>query len=128
MSSHAKSLIIKAQSDLDLAKKHLDDEEQHDLVGYNLAQATEQLLKALCGIRGLSYPSDEDGHDLDLLVETLENGNFALISSHADIIDLTQYNSPKAYVREEDRLDLEEYYGYVSELKKLVGEQLKLAK
>lgn len=124
MSAHAKSLILKAQDDLDLAKKHIDDEKQHDLVGYNLAQACEKFLKALCDMRGLSYP--EDDHDLDSLMSTLEEANFSAISSHADVIELTPYNSAGAHVREDERLDMEEYLGYVENLKKLVGEQLKL--
>ena len=126
MSAHVKSMIIKAQEDLNLAKQHLQDEDQHDIVGYNLAQATEKLLKALCEIRNLRYPSEDDGHDLDLLVETLEEANFAAISSHADLIELNMYNSPKAYVRKEDRLDLSEYFGLVEDLKKLVGDQYRL--
>ena len=126
MSAHAKSLIIKASENLEVAKKHLDDEKQHDVVGYNLAQACEQFLKALCEMRGLEYPSDDEGHDLDALMQVLEENNFSAISSHADIIELTEYNSPKAHVRKDDRLDLREYLDYVENLKSLVGEQLKL--
>lgn len=125
MSAHAKSLIIKASENLEVAKKHLDDEKQHDVVGYNLAQACEQFLKALCEMRGLEYPSDDEGHDLDVLMQVLEENNFSAISSHADIIELTEYNSPKALVRKEDRLNLKEYLDYVENLKLLVGEQLK---
>lgn len=124
MSAHAKSLILKAQDDLDLAKKHLSDEKQHDLVGYNLAQACEKYLKALCDMRGLSYPADD--HDLDELMQVLEENNFAAISSHANVIDLTPYNSTNAHIRADERLDLEEYLDYVEDLKKLVGEQLRL--
>lgn len=126
MSAHAKSLIIKAQDDLEIARKHLEDEKQHDLVGYNLAQASEKFLKALCEIRGLEYPHDDGGHDLDTLMQILEDHNFSAISSHADVIELTPYNSPKAHIRDGERLDLEEYLGYVENLKKLVGEQLRL--
>lgn len=126
MTAHAKSLILKAQDDLDLAKKNLQDEKQHDLVGYNLAQACEKYLKALIEMRGLEYPDGEEAHDLDALMQVLEEGNFAAISSHADIIELTQYNATNAHVRKDDRLDLEEYAGYVENLKKLVGEQLRL--
>ncbi|WP_374078019.1 HEPN domain-containing protein [Bdellovibrio bacteriovorus] len=124
MSAHAKSLILKAQDDLDLAKKHIGDEKQHELVGYNLAQATEKFLKALCDMRGLQYP--EDDHDLDALMSTLEEHNFAAISSHADVIELTPYNATNAHIHEDERLDMEEYFGYVENLKKLVGEQLRL--
>lgn len=126
MSAHAKSLILKAQDDLDLAKKHLTDEKQHELVGYNLAQACEKYLKALCDMRGLEYPGDADGHDLDLLMQVLEENNFAAISSHADIIELNPYNSTNAHIRPDERLDLEEYAAHVESLKKLVGEQLRL--
>lgn len=125
MSAHAKSLILKAQDDLDLAKKNLYDEKQHELVGYNLAQACEKYLKALCEMKGLEYPSNDEGHDLDTLMQILEENNFSAISSHADVIELTPYNSTTAIIRADDRLDLEEYLGYVENLKKLVGEQLK---
>lgn len=59
-------------------------------------------------------------------MQVLEEGNFAAISSHSDVIELTQYNSTNAYARKDYRLDLEEYVGYVENLKKLVGEQLRL--
>lgn len=123
MSAHAKSLILKAQEDLDLAKKLLSNDKEHDTVGYNLAQACEKYLKALCDMRHLSYP--EDDHDLDALMEVLEESNFPAISSHADIIELTAYNATNAHIRPDERLDMEEYLGYVENLKKLVGEQLK---
>ncbi len=123
--AHAKSLILKAQDDLDLAKTHLRDEKQHMLVGYNLAQACEKYLKALCDLRGLEY-SKEDSHDLDALMSVLEEANFSAISSHADVIELTPYNNASAHIQDDEELDLEEYIGYVEELKKLVGEQLKL--
>ena len=126
MSAHAKSMILKAQDDLDIAKKHLNDEKQHDLVGYNLAQACEKFLKALCEMRGLEYPHDDEGHDLDALMQVLEENNFSAISSYADVIELTPYNSPNAHVRADERLDMEEYVGYVENLKKLVGEQLRV--
>lgn len=126
MSAHAKSLIMKAQDDLDTAKKHLSDRNEHDMVGYNLAQACEKFLKALCEMRGLEYPSDEDGHDLDALMQVLEENNFAAISSHADIIELNPYNSTNAHIRPDERLEMTEYIGYVENLKKLVGEELRL--
>lgn len=123
MSAHAKSLILKAQDNLDLAKSLLSDEKQHDIAGYNLAQACENYLKALCDMRSLQYP--EDDHDLDALMQALEENNFSAVSSHADIIELTPYNATNAHIRKDERLDLEEYLGYVENLKRLVGEQLK---
>lgn len=124
MNATAKSLILKAQDNIDTAKKHLDDESQHDVVGYNLAQATECMLKALCATRNLEFPAGDLSHDLDSLMETLEEDNLAAVSSHADVVELTQYNKPSAHIREEDRLNLEEYMEYVLELKKLVLEHV----
>lgn len=126
MKAHAKSLIIKAQDDLNLAKANIDNQSQHDIVGYNLAQACENFLKALCEMRELEYPTDDSGHDLDNLMQILEEHNFAAISSHADIIELNPYNSTSASIRPQDRLDLYEYVGYVENLKNLVGEQVKI--
>ncbi len=125
MVSQAKSLILKAQDDLETAKRFINDDSQHDIVGYNLAQACEKYLKALCEMRNIDYPHNEEGHDLDLLMETLEENNFSQVSSHADIIDLTQYNSTQAFIKEGDRLPLDGYLEKVEDLKKLVGEELK---
>lgn len=122
MNPTAKSLILKAQDSIDTAKKFMSDESQHDVVGYNLAQAVECLLKALCATRDLPFPDGEAAHDLDSLMETLEEDNLAAVSSHADVVELTQYNNPRAHVRQEDRLDMEEYLEHVEDLKKLVGE------
>ena len=121
MNSTAKSLILKAQDNVDTAKKFLSDDSQHDVAGYNLAQACEFFLKALCAVRDLDFPNDEEGHDLDSLMQILEEDNFSAISSHADIVELTQYNSPSSHVRADDRLNLKEYLGYVEELKNLSG-------
>lgn len=122
MSPTVKSLILKAQDNLDTAKQHLDDNSQHDVVGYNLAQATENFLKALCALRDLEYPHDEEGHDLDALMQILEEDNMSAISSHADVVELTPYNSPRAHIRPEERLDMHEYMGHVEDLKNLVKE------
>ena len=126
MNPAVKSLIIKAQDNLDTAKQMIADDKQHDIVGYNLAQATELLLKALCQMRNVEYSHDDDGHDLDLLMETLEESGFAAVSSYADVVELTMYNSSGASVRKDDRLDLQEYTNHVEDLKKFVGEQYKL--
>jgi HEPN domain-containing protein len=126
MNPAVKSLIIKAQDNLDTAKQMIGDDKQHDIVGYNLAQATELLLKALCQMRNVEYAHDEDGHDLDLLMEALEESGFAAVSSYADVVELTMYNSSGAVIRKDDRLDLVEYTNNVEDLKKFVGEQYKL--
>lgn len=122
MNPAAKSLILKAQDSLEVARKHIDDDSQHDVVGYNLAQASELFLKSLCTIRNIEYPHDAEGHDLDALMELLEESGFAAISSHADVIELNPYNSLQTHIRKEDRLNLYEYLGYVEHLKQLVGE------
>jgi HEPN domain-containing protein len=125
MNPAVKSLIIKAQDNLDTAKQMIADDKQHDIVGYNLAQASELLLKALCQMRNVEYSGDE-GHDLDLLMEALEESGFAAVSSYADVVELTMYNSSGALIRKDDRLDLHEYTNHVEDLKKFVGEQYKL--
>lgn len=121
MNPTVKSMILKAQDNLETAKKYLDDGEQHDIVGYNLAQACEFYLKALCVLRNVAY-ANEDAHDLDALMRALEESNFSAISSHADVIELTPYNSPQARIEDDERLDMKEYYGHVEDLKKFVGE------
>lgn len=125
MLAHAKSLIIKAQDDLETAKRFINDDNQHDIVGYNLAQACEKFMKALCEMKNIDYPQGDDGHDLDALMETLEENNYSQISSHADVIDLTMYNSTSALIKIDDRLELDGYVSKVEDLKKLVGEELK---
>jgi hypothetical protein len=122
MNPTSKSMILKAQDCIEIAKKGLSDEHQHDAAGYNLAQATEFLLKALFALRELEIPHGAEGHDLDFLMETLEENNLSAVSSHADVIDLTPYNSATAKVRRSERLNLGEYLDHVEELKKLVGQ------
>jgi HEPN domain-containing protein len=123
----AKTLILNAQDSIELAKKNIGDDKQHDFVGYNLAHAAELFMKAVCEMRGISYPHDEQGQDLDYLMELLEESGFSAISSHADVNELTIYNSTRAghTVRENDRMDLEQALSDVEELKKLVGQALK---
>lgn len=120
MNSQAKSFIVKAQDNLDLAKRLVDDDNQHDIVGYNLAQACEYYLKALCVLREIQYPHDAEGHDLDALMQLLEEDNMQAISSHADIVELTPYNSTNAHIRPNQRLNLHEYVGHVEGLKNLI--------
>jgi HEPN domain-containing protein len=117
----AKSLILKAQDSLDTAKRHLDNDEEHDIAGYNLAQASEHLLKALLVCRGLEFPK-EDAHDLDVLMSVLEENGFPAVSSHADVVELNLYNSPSAHIRKHERLNLREMLQHVEDLKKLVGQ------
>lgn len=120
MTPFAKSMILKAQDCIDTAKANMETPAQHDIVGYNLAQAAEFMLKALCNLRGIEIPEDEDGHDLDMLMSLLEEDNMTSISSLADVVELTQYNSLKASVRPDERLDMKEFLGHVEDLKALV--------
>jgi HEPN domain-containing protein len=122
MTPAVKSLILKAQDNLNTARRHIDDNAQHDVVGYNLAQATEYFLKALCTLREVEYPHDDDGHDLDALMQLLEEDNMSAISSLADVVELQPYNSLRSYIRPEARLNLYEYLGHVEDLKTLVGQ------
>lgn len=130
MNATAKSLILKAQDSIETAKKMLSSgqsDPQHDAIGYNLAQAAEFLLKSLLALRGIEFPQGPEGHDLDSLMELLEENNFSAISSHADIIELTPYNSSTAAVRKSERLDLKEYLGHIEDLKTLVGKTADLS-
>jgi|GEM_PF-1003774 HEPN domain. len=124
----AQTLIMNAQDALDLAKKNIADDKQHEMVGYNLAQASELFMKAICEMRGIEYPRNSaDSHDLDHLMELLEEGGFSPISSHEDVNALTIYNSTEGRhtVRDADRLDLEEMIEHVEDLKTLVGKTLR---
>jgi HEPN domain-containing protein len=124
MNSTAKSLVLKAQDSLDTANKFIGDDQQHDIAGYNLAQATECFLKALCSERDLEFPQGEESHDLDHLLSLLEEDGLTAISSLADVVDLTPYNSPRAHIRKEDRMNLKEALVHVEDLKNLVREHL----
>ncbi len=124
MTPHAKSLILKAQDNLDTAKRNIDDANQHEIVGYNLAQACENLLKVLMTLRDIPFPEGEEAHDLDAMMALLEEDNMASISSHADVVELTPYNSLSARIPANGRLNLHEYFGYVEELKTLVGQNV----
>src|ERR1700722_6556850 len=109
MNPAAKSMILKAQECLDTAKNHMHGDKDHEIAGYNLAQAAEFLLKALCAERGLEYPHDEEGHDLDALMQILEEDGLASVSSYGDIVELTPYNSLRAHIRPDERLNLNDY-------------------
>lgn len=122
MTPHAKSLILKAQDNIDTARRNIDDAHQHEIVGYNLAQACENLLKALLTLRDVDFPEGNDAHDLDTLMSLLEEDNMTSISSHADIVELTPYNSLTARITGSERLNLHEYLGYVEDLKAFVGQ------
>ena len=124
MTPFAKSMILKAQDNIDTAKAHLDDPAQHEVAGYNLAQAVECMLKALLQLREVEIPEGEDGHDLDVLLSLLEEDNMVQASSHADVVELTPYNNSRAHIAPEDRLDLREWLGYVEDLKGLVKESV----
>ena len=120
MTPAAKSLILKAQEHIDTAKAHIGEASQHDVVGYNLAQATECFMKALCTLRDLKYPEGSESHDLDALMQVLEEDNLTAISSHADVVELTRYNTAtRTHVRPEEQLNLQEYVGLVEDLKVL---------
>ena len=124
MTPHAKSLILKAQDNIDTAKRNIDDANQHEIVGYNLAQSCENLLKALMTLRDIDFPEGEEAHDLDAMMALLEEDGMASISSHADVVELTPYNSLSARIPASARLNLHEYLGYVEELKTLVGQNI----
>jgi HEPN domain-containing protein len=122
MTPHAKSLVLKAQDNIDTARRAIDDQHQHDICGYNLAQAAEHLMKALMSLREIEFPEGEDAHDLDVMMSLLEEDNLTAISSYADVVELTPYNSLSARIAPGQRLNLHEYLGHVEDLKKFVGQ------
>ena len=122
MTPAAKSLILKAQDSIDTARRSVDDQHQHEICGYNLAQAAENLMKALIILREIEIPEGEDPHDLDVLMSLLEEDNMAAISSYADVVELTPYNSLSARIAPGQRLNLHEYLGHVEDLKKFIGQ------
>ena len=122
MTPNAKSLILKAQDNIDTARRAIDDQHQHDIVGYNLAQAAERLLMSLISLREIEIPEGEDTHDLDVLMSLLEEDNMTTVSSHADVVELTPYNSLTARIPDGQRLNLHEFLGHVEDLKKFVGQ------
>jgi hypothetical protein len=122
MTPQAKSLILKAQDNIDTARRNIDDQHQHEIVGYNLAQACENLLKSLIVLREIEMPEGDDAHDLDVLMSLLEEDNMTTISSYADVVELTPYNSLSARIGPGERLNLHEYLGHVEDLKKFVGQ------
>ncbi|MES2963291.1 MAG: HEPN domain-containing protein [Bdellovibrionota bacterium] len=124
MTPFAKSMILKAQDNIDTAKAHLEDPSQHEVAGYNLAQAVECMLKALLQLREVEIPEGDDSHDLDVLLSLLEEDNMVQASSHADVVELTPYNNARAHIDPDDRLDLKEWLGYVEDLKGLVKESV----
>ncbi len=122
MTPAAKSLILKAQDSIDTARRAVDDQHQHEICGYNLAQAAENLMKALIILRNLELPEGDEVHDLDALMSLLEEDNLSAISSYADVVELTPYNSLSARIGPGQRLNLHEYLGHVEDLKKFVGQ------
>ncbi len=121
MNQAAKSMILKGNDNLETAKRCIDDENQHDIAGYNLAQAVEHFLKSLIMIRDLEFPESDEAHDLDALMTVLEEANFSAISSYADVVELTVYNSLNARVHQSQRLNLYEALQQVEDLKTFIG-------
>lgn len=122
MTPQAKSLILKAQDNIDTARRSIDDQHQHEICGYNLAQAVENLLKSLIILREIELPEGDDAHDLDILLSLLEEDNMTAVSSYADVVELTPYNSLSARISPGQRLNLHEFLGHVEDLKKFVGQ------
>ena len=79
-------------------------------------------MKALIILREIEIPEGEDPHDLDVLMSLLEEDNMAAISSYADVVELTPYNSLSARIAPGQRLNLHEYLGHVEDLKKFIGQ------
>jgi len=85
----SRMLMRKAAADEALVDKILDDPAIADeLVGYHCQQAVEKLLKARLVDLGVNYPKT---HNLQTLVELLENHGKQLPADLADLDRLTPY-------------------------------------
>ncbi|MEK6409399.1 MAG: HEPN domain-containing protein [Acidobacteriota bacterium] len=61
----AKTLILKADNDLKMARIGFDHDAPLDTVAFHVQQAAEKMLKALLASRGVDYPRT---HDLRALI------------------------------------------------------------
>ena len=87
--SRARGCCRKAAADEVLVDKVLDAPDVADeLVGYHCQQAAEKLLKARLVNLGVNYPKT---HNLQMLVELLENQGQQLPADLAELDSLTPY-------------------------------------
>lgn len=122
----ARLLLRKAQQDEVIVQRLIDDPAINDeSLGFHVQQAAEKLLKALLALQGIDYPRT---HDLDLLVELLEQTTCPLPEGLLTIVELT----PMATVFRYEELPLDEplpreqWPGLIARLREFVEERIAL--
>lgn len=108
-------LLAKASDDLDLFKRNISIERQHDNCGHHLGLATEKILKAIHELAGIQYSRDgKSGHSLRQLFSSAEKeSGFGFVADYRALSALEIYGSSSRYdyVMEDDRLNPNKYHG-----------------
>lgn len=113
------NLLKKAKDDIDLAEKLIDHDQQHDNVGYHLAQAVEKIFKFICQQRNIKYLKSAKGHDLEILFGQLLEANREFMS-YKNLMKLDVYQSKIRYdyLPRQERVDLTEMLAEIHRLLK----------
>jgi HEPN domain-containing protein len=86
---HAREMIILAQRDFKALQGMLDAETFADeIFGFHAQQAVEKALKAWLSLIGVEYPRT---HDLEELLELLEEQVEPILEAFYDLVDLTDF-------------------------------------
>jgi HEPN domain-containing protein len=86
---HAREMVILAQRDLKALQGMLDtDTFADEIFGFHAQQAVEKALKAWLSLIGVEYPRT---HDLEELLELLEEHADPILEAFYDLVDLTDF-------------------------------------
>jgi HEPN domain-containing protein len=120
----AQMLLRKALADEALVKTVVQNNDvSSELVGYHCQQAVEKLLKAWLSNLGINYPKT---HNLQALLELLEQGGQKLPEQMADIDRLTPYATIYRYeeLPLEDWFDRAEAYESIRKIREFVEKEI----
>jgi HEPN domain-containing protein len=86
---HAREMLVLAQRDLKALQGMLDaDIFADEIFGFHAQQAVEKALKAWLTLVGVEYPRT---HDLEELLELLEEHAEPILEAFYDLVDLTDF-------------------------------------
>jgi HEPN domain-containing protein len=86
---HAREMLVLAQRDLKALQGMLDaDIFADEIFGFHAQQAVEKALKAWLTLVGVEYPRT---HDLEELLELLEEHAKPILEAFYDLVDLTDF-------------------------------------
>jgi len=86
---HAREMVILAQRDLKALQGMLNaDTFADEIFGFHAQQAVEKALKAWLSLIGVEYPRT---HDLEELLELLEEHAEPILEAFYDLVDLTDF-------------------------------------